>query len=503
MSSVASVADLRMDHWLVRSTRRIFSFPVTLSFMLIVLAVVTVRSRFYDPDMWWHLKSGEIITTTHTIPVTDIFSYTTNHHSSVPHEWLSQVFIYGAYKAGGYSGLMLWLCILTSCLLVAGYALCSLYSGNAKVGFAGALIVWLFSTVGLAVRPHMVGYLLLMAELIFIHLGRTRSPRWFFALPPLFALWINCHGSFFLGIIVAGIYVFCSFFHFQVGSLIAPRWNPHTRRMLVLALLLLVAPLFLNPIGAGQVFYPINTLLHQNIGLSQVQEWMPLQLTSERGIALLAVLACLLLIELVQHSQIYLHELLLIAFCTWSAASHARLIFAFGIVAAPILSRLLSNAWDSYDPEEDRPLPNTVMILASLLICFFAFPGKQNLTTQVEEHSPVKAVEFIKTNHLSGNMLNDYILGGFLIWAAPEHPVFLDGRSDVFEWTGVLEEFGDWAMLQTDPKKLLDKYNIEFCVLSSQSPMVTVLPLLPNWKLAYSDKNAVIFVRTIGGDQSQ
>ena len=126
-----------------------------------MLAVVTVRSRFDDPDMWWHLKSGEIISTTTIIPTTDIFSYTTNHHASVPHEWLSQVFIYGAYKAGGYSGLMLWLCILTSCLLVAGYALCSLYSGNAKVGFAGAMVLWLFSTVGLAIRPHMVGYLLL------------------------------------------------------------------------------------------------------------------------------------------------------------------------------------------------------------------------------------------------------------------------------------------------------------------------------------------------------
>ena len=135
-----------------------------------MLAVLTVRSRFDDPDMWWHLKSGEIISTTHTIPTTDIFSYTTNHHASVPHEWLSQVFIYGAYKAGGYSGLMLWLCILTSCLLVAGYVLCSLYSGNAKVGFAGAMVLWLFSTAGLAVRPHMVGYLLLVAELMVIHL---------------------------------------------------------------------------------------------------------------------------------------------------------------------------------------------------------------------------------------------------------------------------------------------------------------------------------------------
>ena len=301
--------------------------------------------------------------------------------------------------------------------------------------------------------------------------------------------------------IVAGVYIFCSFFHFQVGSLIAPRWDARTRRMMLIAFAISVAALFLNPIGARQVFYPINTLLHQGIGLSQVQEWMPLQLTSGRGIGLLAVLASLLLIEIVQHSEIYLHELLLIALCTWSAASHARLVFAFGIIAAPILSRLLSDAWDNYDPKRDLPLPNAVMILVSLVICFFAFPDKQNLVGQVEEHSPTKAVAFIKSNHLSGNMLNDYLYGGFLIWAAPEHPVFVDGRSDVFEWAGVLEEFGDWATFQADPRKLLDKYNIQFCVLTNQSPMITVLPLLPDWKLAYSDKNSVIFVRKLSGDR--
>ena len=40
-------------------------------------------SRFDDPDMWWHLKTGEIIWTTHHIPTTDIFSYTTNHHACI------------------------------------------------------------------------------------------------------------------------------------------------------------------------------------------------------------------------------------------------------------------------------------------------------------------------------------------------------------------------------------------------------------------------------------
>src|SRR4029077_1321017 len=120
--------------------RRFFSFPAMLTSLLAMLAVMTVRTRIHDPDMWWHLKTGEVIWTTHTIPTTDLFSYTTNHHAWIPHEWLSQVLIYGAYRwGGGYSGLMLYLCLFTSVLLVAGYILCSVYSGNSKTAFLGAL----------------------------------------------------------------------------------------------------------------------------------------------------------------------------------------------------------------------------------------------------------------------------------------------------------------------------------------------------------------------------
>ena len=118
----------------------------------------------------------------HSIPTTDIFSYTTQHQAYVPHEWLSQLLIYGAYKLGGYSGMMLWLCCFTSALLIVGYILCSLYARNPKIGLLGALTIWIFSSVGLAIRPHMIGYLLLTIELLLIHLGRTRDRRWFFVL---------------------------------------------------------------------------------------------------------------------------------------------------------------------------------------------------------------------------------------------------------------------------------------------------------------------------------
>jgi len=480
----------------IRSLQRVFSFPVMLSGLLVVLAVLTVRSRFDDPDMWWHLKMGEIIYVSHTIPTTDLFSYTTAHHAYVAHEWLPQLLIYSAYKFGGYSGLMFWLCFFSSALLVAGYGLCWLYSENAKVSFLGALTIWLFATVGFAIRPQMIGYLLLVVELLILHLGRTRNPRWFLGLPLLFAIWVNCHGSFFLGLIVAAVFLFSSFLVFQRGSLVSERWNPRHSGMLAFALSLSIGALLLNPTGVKQILYPIDTLLHQPIGLSQVDEWQPLQLGDSRGLISMGVLGCIFLLVIVQRKELFWHELMLLGLGTWLAASHQRMLFVFGILAAPCLSRLLSTAWEGYNADEDRPLPNAIFIAASVLTLFLAFPRNQILAEQVNEHSPVKAVQFMKANHLSGRMLNEYVYGGYLIWATPELPVFVDGRSDIFEATGVLGEFAKWATLQSNPNELLDKYRIDFCLLTRQAPMSSVLPLLHGWTTVYSDDNSVVFMRS-------
>lgn len=466
-----------------------------LASILLVLAVLTVRSRFDDPDLWWNLKTGEVIWTTHAIPVTDLFSYTTNHHAWIPHEWLAQLVIYGAYRLDGFAGLMFLLCLLTTVVLISGYWLCAVYSGNAKVAFLGAMIVWLFATIGFAIRAQMIGYIFLILELLLIQLGRTRNPRWFYLLPPLFAVWVNCHASFILGLIAAGVIWASAFLTLDAGNVLSPQWEPDRRRKLAIALVLSVAALFLNPVGIKQIYYPIDTMLNMPVLLGNVAEYAPLQMTEARGIALMAVLLASFLLVMMGRAKIYWDELALLAMGTWLAVSHIRMLFVFGILAAPILSRQLRTSWDEYDAEKDRWPLNAGFIALAMAAAFFAFPDRQNIDEQVEANSPVKAVEFIKANHLSGPMLNDHAIGGYLIWALPEHPVFLDGRTDVFEWTGVLSEFGAWATLHSDPAVLLNKYGVNFCLLDHESPMVRVVPLLPGWKVVYTDANSVIIAR--------
>ncbi len=273
-----------------RFWRLAFSFPAMLSALLVVLAVITARPRLNDPDLWWHLKTGEIIWNTHQIPRTDLFSFTTNNHEWIAHEWLSQVAIYVSWRLGGYAGLMLWLCAFSSMLLIAAYSLSSMYSGNAKVALLGALIAWFFGTIGWAIRPHVLGYLLLTCELLIICLARTRNARWFLALPPLFVLWVNCHGSFPFGLIVLAAFLFCSFFDLRTEWLVSCRWRASERALLAVALALSVAALFVNPLGLKQVLYPLNLMFKQSTNLNSVDEWQPLTFNNARALALLAVM---------------------------------------------------------------------------------------------------------------------------------------------------------------------------------------------------------------------
>lgn len=446
--------------------------------------------------MWWHLKMGQVICTTHSIPTHDLFSYTTNHQALIPQEWLAEVCIYIAYALAGYYGLMLWMCLFASVLLIAVYALCWLYSGNGKVAFLGALILWFFATIGFSIRPQMISYLLMVSELLLIHAGRTRSPRWFLGLPIVFVLWINCHASFILGIVLICVYLFSSFFEFEMGLLVAHRWDSHRRQMLIWSLVGSIAALFLNPGGIKQILYPFDTLMNMHILMANVEEWSPLKMTEARGVGLIAILLCCLLLVIVRKSELFLDELLLLGLGTWLAVGHIRMLIVFGTLAAPILSRQLADSWENYDIEKDRMLPNAVLLIAALVAVVLAFPSRQNLEGQVEALSPVKAVAYIKANHMAGPMMNEYPFGGYLIWAAPEYPVMMDGRTDLYEWSGFLGEFGSWALRQSDPNLLLNKYRVNFCLLSSTSQTVQILSQLRGWKQVYSDNNSVIFVRS-------
>jgi hypothetical protein len=474
---------------------RLLSFPALLVVALGLLVGLTCRGRFSDPDTWWHLKVGEIIWQTHSLPRTDTLSYTTHQHAWIPHEWLAEISIYAAYRLGGYQGLWLWQWGLASLVVILVYALCAWHAGNAKVALIGGMAAWFFSTISLATRPLLLGYLFLVAELLLIHLGRTRDRRWLWGLPPLFALWVNCHGSHVLGLAVLGMYTACSWVDLRAGLLVSERRAPQERRAFAAVLAASVAALFVNPVGPQLVFYPFNVLAGQPVNVGNVAEWASLNFQEARGIGLFLVVGLIALLVLARRATVRLEEALLLAGATLLAVRHSRLVFGFGILAAPLLTRLLAEAWGAPRASREHPVANGFLMAAAAAIFAVSFPSTPELQRQAAQANPQGAVEFVRKAGLTGPMMNEYVWGGYLTWALPEHRVFIDGRADVFEWTGVLAEYGRWYTLQEDPQKLLGKYGIQFCLLRPEAPQAQVLPYLTGWRRAYRDERAVVFVR--------
>ena len=67
-------------------------FPLII---LIEIFCMAVRPTT-DPDMWWHLRTGELIVT-QGIPRQDTFSFTVPGREIIAHEWLSEAYMWLAY----------------------------------------------------------------------------------------------------------------------------------------------------------------------------------------------------------------------------------------------------------------------------------------------------------------------------------------------------------------------------------------------------------------------
>jgi hypothetical protein len=191
--------------------------PRRLDLLLIVLSAVLCLGLFSpeirDSDFWWHLRTGQYIVETHSLPVPDPFAYTTAaaplayagegavRHFNLTHEWLAQVLLYSAYRVGGFPGVVLFRALLLAAFCgLAGFVAwrrSGVPDRGWMAGLAAAAIAFPFALD----RPQLFTYLFLALTVVVLE-----SRRRLWLLPPLFLIWANCHGGFFLGWVVLAAY---------------------------------------------------------------------------------------------------------------------------------------------------------------------------------------------------------------------------------------------------------------------------------------------------------
>jgi hypothetical protein len=229
------------------------AFPLVL---LLGLLGMTARP-LTDPDLWWHLRTGQWIVETGHVPHTDPFSFTRAGQAWVSHEWLSEVIFYQLWKHGGAAAAAL--IVFSAMVTTAGFMLLYLRCSGARYWAAAATAFGaLTAAPSWGVRPQMFTFTLASLLLWLIESGERR-PRLLFWIPPLFLLWLNLHAGFALGPALLLAYGIGLVAETAVGN---TPW-PDARRILLRVLLLLLASAALvplNPSGAQLYRYPFDTL---------------------------------------------------------------------------------------------------------------------------------------------------------------------------------------------------------------------------------------------------
>jgi hypothetical protein len=480
--------------------RRLFT-----AIFLIALFVMAMR-EIADPDFWWHLRTGQFILETGSIPQVDVFSYTKSGQPWVAHEWLSEVLIYSIYRLGSFPALIL----AFSAIVALAFGLVLARSeGKPYVAALAVLLAALATAPTWGVRPQILSLLLTSTFLWILERhsrpgDSSKSDRGLWLLIPLTVLWVNLHSGYALGLAVIAVYVFGEAVQAFGSSYPSGwRWSRFHNLAIVFVLCLLVVPL--NPNGATMYAYPFETL-GSHAMQTYIQEWFSpdFHLLEWQPFAwlLLGTLAAIAL----SGKRVRLTNLLLLVALAYAGLRSARLVPMFALVAAPVLAEHTWSILEMHGSRWAKGLKSTSrvsrsmslvnwLILLGILIAAALRAGMvigNQQETEMEKY-PAAAVSFVKSQQLVGLLYNAYDWGGYLIWQLyPAQRVFIDGRADVYG-DAFIEEFLETYQGGANWRVPLDRYGVQVILVEPGAPIVGKLAQDAAWRQVYEDKQAVIF----------
>lgn len=476
--------------------KKIISFPVLLAVLLAGGMFVPLRTFWVDPDVWWHIKVGATILSTHHWPTTDPYSYTVYGTHWIAYQWLGEVVLAIFANLWGLRGLMAFGVILAAAILFALYALVTLRCGNSKAAFVVCCFFLPLVYPSLSLRPQMISYLLLVLTLIILERFRQGHTGALWLLPPLFLVWINTHGIFTLGVFALGVYWACGLVEIHWGDLESRRWTPRERVRLELVGLFSLIAMTITPYGTELLLYPLDMAFSQLINMANIIEWQPMMFDKAVGKLFLVFVLTFLLAQVTLRPRWRLEELVLLFAGIAGACLHLRLVLAFVPFSAPLFGVILARWIPPYEPAKDKHALNAILMTLVVAAVIGFFPSRADLESIMEENWPVRAVAYLRQHPPPKPMLNSYGYGGYLIWQMSDvNKVFIDGRADIYERTGVFVDYLNIARLAFPAPFLLNAYNVQSCLLGHDETLVTLLDASPGWQKIYGDQLSVLYVR--------
>jgi hypothetical protein len=476
---------------------QIFSFPVMLGGLLVVGVFVIRRNFDVDPDLWWHLKVGEGILTTHHWPTMDAYSFTAWGQPWLAYEWFGDVLIAFVARLGGLRGLQVLLIVLGAVIMLALYSYATLRSKNSKAGFVSATVLLVLAAANFNLRPQMLGYLFLILTLIALERFRQGKPAALWGLPLLFLIWINTHGSWAIGLGAMFVYWVCGLKQIRVGDIEMNAWRPDQRVRLSLVFLLSLAAIPITPYGSRLAAYPFDVAASLPLNLAYINEWQPMPLNSFGPRVFLALVLVTIAMQIAFQLKWRVEDVILFVGAAAMAFVHARFLLIFVPFFAPIFATTLAHWVPGYQREKDRYVLNAALMTVMLAGMIHYFPSGAQTDESIARHFPVGAVNYLKDHPARGLMFNSYDFGAYLVYSrGDEHRVFIDGRGELYEHAQVFADYIHVASMKPGLFGVLHNYGIKTCLIKRGDPLAVFLAALPEWERVYADPVSIIFVHS-------
>lgn len=477
--------------------------------MLYIFA--TAFRPIMDPDFWWHLKTGQYIVTTKSIPRTDIFSVSRFGSEWVTHEWLSEILMYAVFSLWGFGGLIVVFALVITFAFWIAYRRCESRTPHLFVAAVALLLGVTTTTPFWGVRPQM--FSLLFASVFLAVLDkyqRGEGNRLIWWLVPLMLLWANMHAGFAIGLVfilltITGIAIDEAILHKRSLAFIWTRI-----RRLCLVWLMCVVAVVINPNGLRLYSYPFETL-KSYAQMRYIGEWQAPDFQDPMFLPLLILILVLVCVPIFSRKRPRLSELLILLVTLAAAFRSVRNIPFFALVAMPVLAdqfwswlsardratEVISN--DGHHDNSRRALAINLLGFVVMAVILTPFLVRRTLGRQPRSQAgyfPVAAVDFIKSQNVPQPIYNEYQWGGYLIWHLyPQYRVYIDGRADVYG-DALIEEYYTIYGGTRAWREPLDSHGIRTVLVKPDTPIASLLRQDKGWQNVFEDSHAVIFVRS-------
>lgn len=448
----------------------------------IIFALVSFSSQILrDGDTLWQIRTGEWILNHHAIPRIDPFSYTAGTRPWYPHEWLAEVALSLAYRAGGFNG-VIFLAATSVGLAAAIMVRHARRFLPVPYAFAALAIGLSCTAPSMLARPHLLSWPCLAALCSGLAMARSRQTAPSFWLLPVMVLWVNLHGSFMVGLLL------------PIGLMIEALFDPRAdrRRVLVGWGGFIVAEwicALINPATLEGLLFPFRML---RMGSTQwIGEWLPVDFANAQPVEFIILGG--LALGLLGKLRLPPFRLLILLGLIVETLMHRRNQQLLGIVGTLMLVEPFA-AGLGLRPSGASGRGGWVAASVAVVIACAAIPLRleRSINPAFDTKTVADVLATVPDSTRAQPVLNDYSVGGDLIFLGIRP--YIDSRADLYG-DAFLSKYRDIMADRKVLMKVLETNHVGWTIFPDTEAVASILDGVPGWKRLETKNGYAIHVR--------